>query len=108
MDFFPSWNFEVAGGYLFVPEVLDGGDDSKWQLHIVGAPNIPKALGGNVSFVANNRLAYLKGRPFQLDSKLNPADINGDQVAEARRIRWIFSHPQGASTELQVNMQVFK
>ena len=107
MDFHPRWNYEISGGYLFIPAGLPT-PKSAWELHILGAPDIPAEYGGSLIFVANPRISFREGDFFFLDSSLNPAEVNGDVSALARKIRWILSHPQGAQAEFQLNMKVFR
>lgn len=107
MDFMPTWDYEVSGGYLFIPAVLPT-PVSAWELHIIGAPDIPAEYGGSLPFVANPRISFRAGDYFFLDSSLNPANVSGEVSPYARKIRWIISHPLGAQAEFQLNMKVFR
>jgi hypothetical protein len=107
LDFYPDYDYEVSGGNLFVPASLTA-PTSAWELHVIGAPDIPAAYGGSIAFVANPRLDFRLGDYFRLDSALNPAQVSGVAAALARKIRWIVSHPQAAQQTFQLNMQIFK
>lgn len=106
VDFMPSYDYEIAGGLIFIPSVLSGDEDD-WEIHAVGAPDFA-IYGLHVNFVANNRIKWLKGQYLPVDASLNPAEITGAQSPLARKIRFIMLHPAGAEAEFQINIKVFK
>lgn len=108
VDFQPSFNFEIAGGIIFMPLALAGGNDDAWEMHVIGAPDIPANLGGSIPFIANNRIKWIKGSRLDLDANLNPAEVSGDVTALARKMRFVFLHPAGAQSEFQINVRIYK
>ena len=108
IDFQPPFDYEISAGTIFLPSALAGADENLWELHVRAAPDIPAAYGGSIPFVANNRIKWIKGQRLDLDASLNPAEVTGALSPLARKIRFTFLHPAGASSEFQVNMQVFK
>lgn len=107
LDFYPTYDFEICGGGINLPAVL-AGDQDLWEIHVLGAPDIPAAYGGNVNFVANNRIKWVKGGQITIDASLNPAELTGAVSPFARKIRFIILHPLGAQSEFQINIKVFK
>lgn len=108
IDFHPTFNFEIAGGIIFMPSALSGSNDDAWEMHVIGAPDISAAYGGSIPFIANNRIKWIKGSRLDLDANLNPAEVSGDVTALARKIRFIFLHPAGAQSEFQINIRIYK
>lgn len=108
IDFNPAFDYEVSGGAIYIPETLAGNDDEAWEIHAIGAPDIPASYGGRIPFVANNRIHWLRGGKLDLDASLNPADISGALNAYARKIRFVLLHPVGAVSPFQINFKVFK
>lgn len=107
LDFYPTYDFEISGGGINLPSILTG-DEDLWEIHVIGAPDIPASYGGSVNFVANNRIKWLKGGQIQIDASLNPAELSGAVSPYARKIRFIILHPLGAQAEFQINIKVFK
>lgn len=107
VDFFPGFDYEVAGGLIFIPDTLPG-DQNAWEIHAIGAPDIPAIYGGNVPFAANNRIKWLRGKHLEIDASLNPAEISGAVSAFARKIRFVLLHPAGLEAEFQINVKIFR
>lgn len=108
MEFYPTYDYEISGGGISLPLSLSGSNDDLWEIHVVGAPDIPAIYGGSVSFVANNRIKWVKGDNIRIDASLNPADLNGAVSPYARKLRFILLHPPGAQSEFQINIKLYR
>lgn len=104
---FPYLAYDVVGGKVYIPSVL-GGDENLWELHVIAAPDVPAAYGGDIHFIANPRLKWAKGTWVSEDSSLNPAELGYDSVYHSGTIRFIFKHPVAAQTEFQTHLKIFK
>jgi len=83
------------------------GDDA-WEIHSVGAPDIPSSWGGDVHFIANPRVKWMKGSHIVIDAGLNPAELTYDPVYPTNKIRFVVKHPVGIQAEFQLNLTVYK
>lgn len=108
IDFEPEYDYEIAGGAVFVPDTLDGNDDNAWEIHVVGVPDLPAAYGGNVHLIANPRVKWVKGSWLATCSVNNPANLNYDATYHTNKIRFVFKHPVGAATEFQLRLNIYK
>lgn len=108
LDFEPPYDIEISAGYVTVPQDLAGSDDNAWEIHVVGAPDIPQAYGGSIHFIANPRLKWNRGQVLFLDATLNPAEIPYHPTMHTGKIRFIIKHPVGAQSEMQLNLKVFR
>lgn len=121
LDWMPPCTFEIAGGWVYVPRILldQNGDpiplDNEthadldlWEIHAVGAPDIPKELGGNIHFIANPRLKWLRGQLMDIDAMLNPAEMPYNGGIGSNKIRFVIKHPLAAQVQLQVKVTIFK
>lgn len=108
LDFEPTFDYEVSGGWVCIPDVLPGNDDDKWEIHVVGAPDIPAAMGGEIPFICNPRLKWIRGQRLNIDASLNPAELKYSAVYHTNKIRFVIKHPVGAQCEMQINIKVFK
>jgi hypothetical protein len=108
LDFEPTYDFEVSGGWVCIPDTLPGNDDDKWEIHVVGAPDIPEGMGGSVKFICNPRLKWIRGQRLNIDASLNPAELTYNAVYHSNKIRFVIKHPVGAQCEMQINIKIFK
>lgn len=121
LDWMPPCTFEIAGGWVYVPKVLldqAGGpipfdndthaDLDLWEIHAVGAPDIPAQYGGDVHFIANPRLKWLRGQLMDIDAMLNPAEMPYNGGIGSNKIRFVIKHPVGAQVQLQVKVTIFR
>lgn len=83
------------------------GDDS-WEIHAVGVPDIPEIYGGNVHFIANPRIKWVKGEKLFIDAGLNPAELSYTPGMPTNKIRFVVKHPIGARSEFQINLVVYR
>jgi len=86
---------------------LEEGDDA-WEIHAVGVPDFPAAYGGDVHFIANPRIKWMKNSHLYIDANLNPAELKYGGVMPTNKIRFVVKHPLGAQTEFQLNLKVYK
>jgi hypothetical protein len=107
IDWEPAYSFEIMGGVLCIPGTLAGDNDNAWEVHILGAPDVPAAYGGCVQFVANPRLKWSKSSQIVVDCALNPKVVQYSAVYHTGKIRTIIKHPAGAQTEFQLNFKIF-
>ena len=105
----PKHDFEISGGSVFVPEVLgDGTKDDEFEIHVIGVPTIPQNLGGEIHFVSNPRIKWLKSKWLLLDASLNPAEMKYNATYHTNRVLFLIKHPVGSKTEFQINLKLFK
>jgi hypothetical protein len=108
IQFMPTFDYEISGGKLSVPGTLAGNDENLWEAFVIGAPDIPKSMGGSVRFLNNNRLKWSKGEHIMMDEQLNPAEISGAVSPVARKISVLITHPAGAQSEFQIMFKLYK
>ena len=108
ISFMPTYDFEVSGGLIDIPTDLGSVDLDLWELHVVGAPKIPQAYGGEFPFFANSRLKFNRGMRVGMDESLNPAEVSGEASPYAREILIVIKHPLGAQREFQIMIKVFR
>lgn len=82
------------------------GEDS-WEVHAVGVPDFPASYGGNVHFIANPRVKWMRGQHLVIDASLNPAELLYHPYAPANKIRFIIKHPIGVKSEFQINLKIY-
>lgn len=107
IDWMPNYSYEVRGGSVFIPDTLVG-DLNLWEIHVVGAPDIPKEYGGSLEFLANPRIKWNTGKTIVCDSQLDPAEVPYMPGIPANKIRFIFKHPVGAQVEFQIHLNLYK
>jgi len=107
IDWMPNYSYEVRGGQVFVPTTLTGDVDA-WELHVIGAPDIPSSYGGNVPFVSNPHLKWCLGGVVDEDCSLDPATVTYYPGMPANKIRFIIKHPAGEQVGFQIRLQIFK
>ena len=108
ISFQPTYDYEVSGGMIDIPADLGSTDLDLWELHVVAAPKIPAAYGGEFPFFANSRLKFNRGMRIGMDESLNPAEISGAASPYAREILIVIKHPLGAQREFQVMIKIFR
>jgi hypothetical protein len=108
IDWEPVFDFEVSGGWIYIPTDLPGTDLDLWEAHVLGVPDVPAALGGEIPFISNPRLKWIRGQVMQIDASLNPAEMKYHPTLHTNKIRFIIKHPQGVQCEMQLNIKVFK
>jgi hypothetical protein len=107
IDWMPPYSYEVRGGSVYIPETLPG-DLNLWEIHVVGAPDIPKEYGGSLEFLANPRIKWNMGHKIECNSELDPADVIYYPGIPANKIRFIFKHPVAAQVEFQIHLNLYK
>ena len=107
LDWEPPFDFEISGGWVCVPDVLPG-DENAWEIHVVGVPDIPASYGGEISFICNPRLKWIRGQRLNIDASLNPAEMKYNATLHTNKLRFVIKHPLGAKCEMQLNIKVFK
>jgi hypothetical protein len=107
LDFSPTFDYEISGGTFDIPSTL-GGNQALWEAFVLGGPDIPRAYGGEVEYLANNRLSKTTGKQLIMDESLNPAEITGEVSTLARKIRIIIKHPQGEQAEFQLMFKLYR
>lgn len=108
ISFYPQWDYEISGGHIDVPLSLSGNNDDLWEIHVVGAPDIPVESGGSKQFVCNPRVKWCKGQKLCIDADLNPKDVTGAVNQYARKILVLVMHPVGAQSEFQVRLKLYR
>lgn len=108
ISFLPTYDFEISGGVIDIPVDLGTSDLDLWELHVVAAPRIPAAHGGQFPFFANNRLKFNRGMRIGMDESLNPAEMSGAASIYAREILIIIKHPIGTQREFQIMLKLFR
>ena len=83
------------------------GDDA-WEAHVVAVPDLPPAYGGQLAFLANPRIKWIKNEFMEIDSAINPAELAYSAVYHSNKIRIIVKHPVGAKTEFQFRLKIYK
>jgi hypothetical protein len=107
IDWMPAFSYEVRGGSVYIPETLSG-DLNLWEIHVVGAPDIPKIYGGSLEFLANPRIKWNRNSKIECNSELDPADVTYyPSMPVANKIRFIFKHPVGAQVEFQIHLNLY-
>jgi hypothetical protein len=106
IDWMPAYSYEIRGGSVFIPETLVG-DLNLWEIHVVGAPDIPRAYGGSLEFLANPRIKWNRNSQIVCNSELDPADVTYYPGIPANKIRFIFKHPVGAQVEFQIHLNLY-
>lgn len=106
--FEPTFDYEISGGSIFVPDTLAGGDDNAWEIHVVAIPDLTEEQGGNVHFIANPRIKWVKGDWLTVDSSVNPAELSYDATYHTNKILFVIKHPVAAQTEFQIQLKLYK
>ena len=108
IDIEVDFNIELYGGKFCVPSELAGSNDDAWKLFAIMAPDIPEANGGSHPFVNNLGIKWYKGSSYDCSSLVNPKPVAYDPVYHSGKLRLIFKHPQGASSEFQILIGMYK
>jgi hypothetical protein len=106
IDWMPQYSYEVRGGSVYIPTELSG-DLNAWEIHVVGAPDIPKEYGGCLNFLANPKIKWNRGAKVECNSELDPAEVTYIPGMPANKIRFIFKHPVGAQIEFQIHLNLY-
>jgi hypothetical protein len=106
IDWMPNYSYEVRGGSVYIPTELSG-DLNAWEIHVVGAPDIPKEYGGCLNFLANPKIKWNRGAKVECNSELDPAEATYMPGIPANKIRFIFKHPVGAQVEFQIHLNLY-
>ena len=107
IDWMPNYSYEIRGGSVYIPTELVGNLDL-WEIHVVGAPEIPQEYGGSLQFLANPRIKWNRGLTIECNSELDPADVTYYPGLPANKIRFIFKHPVAAQVEFQIHLNLYK
>lgn len=106
IDWMPNYSYEVRGGAVYIPTTLVG-DVDLWEIHVVGAPDIPKSYGGSLHFLANPRIKWNRCSKVECNSELDPAEVTYIPGIPANKIRFVFKHPVGAQVEFQIHLNLY-
>jgi len=107
LDFEPSWDYEIGGGNFSIPPTLSGDSDDSWEIHVVAVPDLSKALGGSIEFVANPRLKWLKGRELEMNAS-QATELKYSATYHSNKLRFIVKHPVGVCSQFQVALTLYK
>ena len=104
----PKFDYELAGGSIYVSNTLDGGNDDAWELHVIGVPDIPAIYGGTIHFIANPRVKWLKGAWLEIVADTNPSELKYSSTYHTNKILFVFKHPIAAKSEFQIALRLFR
>lgn len=106
LDFEPTYNYEVIGGWVDLPSGLIGGTTGSYWVSCIGVPDIPSAYGGSIPFVYPVNLEHAFTQKVVSDGRATQY-LTYDPVHHTSKLRWIFLHPVSSGFGLQIYVETF-
>lgn len=103
VDWEPTFNFDIIGGYAFQYSV----PSTDIRVSIMGVPDIPANLGGSKVFMTGLNLKHLGTAGMSLDGR-TPKSLVYSEINHTSKIRFIFWHDAGVSHTMLTMMNIFK
>jgi hypothetical protein len=104
MDWEPNHPYEILGGELRCLEPPTA-DTRVW---CIAAPLVPEAMGGSKEMCSGFNLAYLESKGLlKIDGRV-AKHFEVDSTYHVHRFRFLFKHPAGQKTKVQIVMETFK
>lgn len=105
LDFEPHYDQELLGGWLVVPEALI--DATGWKVSIIGAPDIPEIVGGNVAFTNETDIGAEGRRRIDMDGR-STTFVPYDPQYHSGKLRLTVKHPAGAVERFHFVAETFR
>jgi len=101
--FNPDHDYGIIKGKIYVPTIplFD------IRMFTIIAPDIPKAMGGNVNLLKNLNLRCVSGSYDQLEAYA-ARFITYDPVNFSSKIHFVFNHPVGHQHELMMKVEYYE
>lgn len=104
LDFEPAFDYEIIGGVLRLA-TNPGVDVRLW---IVGAPDIPAAMGGSKEFASGINLRFLpSGSAFDVDGRVSKY-IPYSATLHTGKLRIMLTHPAGTQVNIQFVIHMYR
>ena len=108
IDFEPTYNYEVIGGFIDLPSALKDGTTNQWFIAAIGVPDYPPAYYGQVDFVNEANLEAVTNQRVVSDGRaVSFMPYNFDGMPHTNRMRFIVKHPAGAQQRFQIYIETF-
>lgn len=103
VDWEPPFDYEIMGGKFH----QRGSPSGELILNVVALPDIPAALGGNVTFVLATDLKFI-GPDTGLDVLgRTTSELNYSATYHTNKIRISLHHPSGVENEIYMGFEIF-
>ncbi len=109
IDFEPTFNYEVIGGWIDVPDTISGSSSEDWWVSCIGVPDIPYAFGGSVPFVGGTNLEAAITKKLNSDGRAT-SYLAYDATYHTNKLRWILLHPTNLLSDhprIQIYVEIF-
>lgn len=103
VDFEPSWDYEVIGGFINTISPPAG----LMEVSVVGVPDLPPAYGGTKEMVNTIDLQFMGDQRLLVDGRTTKR-LNFDVVYHTNKLRFIFNTDAGFQCEVQVVTEYYK
>jgi hypothetical protein len=107
VDFMPTYNYEIIGGFADLPQNLLGTTPGQWFIAAIGVPEVPAQYGGQIDFISEVDIALVTAVRVESDGvsvsymPYNYAGMN------TNKLRFIIKHPIGAVRPFQIYLRHF-
>lgn len=106
VDYEPTHDYEVIGGWIDVPDSIAGGTSGEWWISCIGIPDIPAAYGGSVQFVTGTNLEAVYTRKVVSDGRATQY-LTYNSTYHTNKLRWTILHPVGSNPRFQIYVETF-
>ena len=106
LDWEPTYNYEIIGGFVDIPQVLKGGVTDAWYLSAIGVPHYPPAYYGSIDFISEVNLEAVTTEKVISDGRAisyMPYNLNG--APHTNLMRFILKHPAGDKKRFQLYVE---
>jgi hypothetical protein len=106
IDYEPTHDYEVIGGWIDVPTSVKGGTTGLWWISCIGVPDLPAAYGGSVQFVTGTNLEAVYTQKVVSDGRATQY-LTYNATYHTNKLRWITLHPTGTNDRFQIYVETF-
>lgn len=102
IDWEPTYDFEIIGGYLDTPSSLKDGSSDAWFLSVIGVPDYTIDQGGSVDYISETNLEAVTTQQMNSDGRaISFMAYNYGGAPHTNKMRFVLKHPAGASKRFQ-------
>jgi hypothetical protein len=108
VDFEPTYDYEVIGGFIDLPSSLKDGTTNQWFISAVGVPDYPPVFFGQVDFVNEVNLEAVTNQRVISDGRaVSFMPYNYGGAPHTNLMRFTVKHPAGAQLRFQAYLEHF-
>jgi len=106
IDFEPTYNYDVLGGWLDIPDAVKSANPGLWYVRACGVPDVAKEAGGCVEFIGEVDLVLVKETRVAADGR-GTQYMQYNATYHTSKIRYVILHPAGAQHWFQLFIETF-